>query len=199
MPARANRQQRPNNQAAQVNQEQPNNQPQQDQRTLAEIFESSKISHQSFVNDNISFQGKILEELTKINDKMQTMDTKLDLILDRIPEVEPRCSQSYIYIMNNLHEELTWTQTTEFFKELFSRMNQDNQRNPILKFTRSEMRDRKYFLYKLDIIWDLISPILENVETVEEIKNLVLHPDPHFVKKLKEFDEIVCIDAGIDT
>lgn len=179
MPARANRQQRPNNQAAQVNQEQPNNQPQQDQRTLAEIFESSKISHQSFVNDNISFQGKILEELTKINDKMQNMDTKLDLILDRIPEVEPRCSQSYIYIMNNLHEELTWTQTTEFFKELFSRMNQDNQRNPILKFTRSEMRDRKYFLYKLDIIWDLISPILENVETVEEIKNLVLHPDPH--------------------
>lgn len=150
---------------------------------MAEIFELLKRSRQSLTNAETSFQGKLLEELIDIKNKMETMDAKIDLIQDRLPEVEPQCSKTYMYIMNNLHEELKWSQTMQFFIELLRRLNQDNQRNPILEFTRREMRDRKHFMFKLDIIWDQISPIFGNAGTVEEIKNLVLHPNPHKYNK----------------
>lgn len=65
MPHSRKHPQHPNNRGAQANQGWPNNQAQQDQRSLAERFESYKQSHQSSTNDDISFQAGVIEEMTK--------------------------------------------------------------------------------------------------------------------------------------
>lgn len=194
MTQRNNTRQRPNNQDAQANQNQSNNlaQANQDQpnHQMKEetIFDNNintfKPKTQETADVQISLFNEISHAITRIDGKIDNMqrditemNDNIRAILDQLTDYEPEWSKSAVYIRDNLND-LKWSQTMEFFTELINRINENNEINPIPEFSRNEKRKRKYLFHKLDQFWTQISRKLEDPETVQEIKNLILNTKP---------------------
>lgn len=75
--------------------------------------------------------------------------------------------------MTNL-DDLTWEETKKFFIKLIDDINENHQMNPIPPITRTEARQRIYFLHKLDTFWDEIFVPLANDGTVARIINCLV-------------------------